>query len=592
MTWITAVRPTPRPPSGGEARGLLRWVCTSNPFYVLSAGLFLAGLYASVEARVGDEQNWALMFGLIAYTLLLALTACLLVRLGGVWDDVRTVLLLIVLMFLATSVTFDGVLVESPSRGVAFYLVGLSFAVGLSEGILRVTGLRLPPLFRAPYHLFLALFFLYPLALSPFVDQPHGEELRWGLFGFSTAAGLVALTLLPAISRGADYVRDNGSPWRWPLFPWVLFGTLGFAVPARAFLLCWSMHLLTGRDSQQLIFGLYFLAPFGLAVAVLLLELALVTRRPGVLAAAMVVPVCLAALAVIDHRAEPVYLGFLNLFTSRLGGDPLSLAVLASAGFYAYASARGVPGAVDAVAAALVALAFIGPQTMSLWAPDVPRPLPILAAAAIQLVVGLQRRNAWRCLAGGCGAAAAALALPEDSFLREAVAFHLALVSVLLVGAGFDDAFGRFLRVAGGALAVLAGLAWAVAPPEGLPPGLASGYGLLLAVVLLAYGLLLRHRPSLAGAGLCLAVWLAAVGGRGYLALRQVVNGLDYIALSMVVFGVAVLISLGKAGALERWLSRRPGEDSHAEIPPTAIQKDAPLAVGAPTGQEIQQPAP
>mgnify|MGYP000126314188 CR=1 FL=1 len=33
-----------------------------------------------------------------------------LVRFGNVWDDVRTVLLLVVLMFLATSVTFDDVL--------------------------------------------------------------------------------------------------------------------------------------------------------------------------------------------------------------------------------------------------------------------------------------------------------------------------------------------------------------------------------------------------------------------------------------------------------------------------------------------------
>ena len=50
------------------------------------------------------------------------MTACLLVRFVGVWDDVRTVLLLVVLMFLATSVTFDEVLARSPARGVACYL--------------------------------------------------------------------------------------------------------------------------------------------------------------------------------------------------------------------------------------------------------------------------------------------------------------------------------------------------------------------------------------------------------------------------------------------------------------------------------------
>ena len=70
----------------------------------------------------------------------------------------------------------------------------------------------------------------------------------WGLFGFSAGAGLVFLTLLPAVRRGSDYVRANGSPWSWPLYPWALFSILAFAVPGRAFLLCWSLHLLDGAD--------------------------------------------------------------------------------------------------------------------------------------------------------------------------------------------------------------------------------------------------------------------------------------------------------------------------------------------------------
>src|ERR1041384_399229 len=99
------------------ARGAVRWVCTNNPFYVLSAGLFLVGLRLSFGARA-LEDVWALMGGLAGYTLLLALTACLLVRFGNVWDDVRTVLLLVVLMFLATSATIDQVLVLTPGRGL------------------------------------------------------------------------------------------------------------------------------------------------------------------------------------------------------------------------------------------------------------------------------------------------------------------------------------------------------------------------------------------------------------------------------------------------------------------------------------------
>ena len=280
MSQLNGVRSASAPPLTGAAQGLIRWVCTSNPFYVLSAGLFLAGLWISFGAQAEAVQTWALMSSLAGYTLLLAVTAYLLVRLANVWDDVRTVLLLVVLMFLATSVTFDEALVLSPGHGVRCCLVGLLFAVAVSEGLLRGTGLRLPALFRVPYYLILALFFLYPLAVSALVEEPRSEPLLWGLFGFSSAAGLVFLTLLPAVRRGADCVLDNGSPWRWPQYPWALFVMLAIAVPGRAVLLCWSMHLI--RELDQLVFGPYFLIPFGLSLTVLLLEFALVSRRrPG-----------------------------------------------------------------------------------------------------------------------------------------------------------------------------------------------------------------------------------------------------------------------------------------------------------------------
>ncbi|MBI1913476.1 MAG: hypothetical protein HYS12_01785 [Planctomycetes bacterium] len=322
------------PPLNWGSRWLLRRLCTDNPFYVLSAALFLVGLWGSFTAKDGAEQTWALLTGLSGYTLLLAVTACLLVRFGNVWDDVRTVLLLVVLMFLATSVTFDAVLVASPGRGIVCCVGGLLIAVTVSEGVLRGIRLALPAWFRGPYYLILALFFLYPLALSPLLARPHSEALRWGLFGFSTAAGLVFLTLLPAVRRGPSYVRVNGSPWRWPLYPWALFGLLALAVPARAFLLCWSLHLLEGVDRDRLIFGPYFLVPFGLCVAILLLEIGIVASHRLVLAVALAAPVGLVALALVGHQPDPIYRGFLRAFAARLGGDPLFLTLLASAGFY------------------------------------------------------------------------------------------------------------------------------------------------------------------------------------------------------------------------------------------------------------------
>jgi hypothetical protein len=553
--------PTAPPPTGGS-RGLLHHVCTNNPFYVISAGLFLGGVRLSLGDPSQAEQTWALMSALAGYTLLLAVAAWLLVRFGNVWDDVRTVLLLVVLMFLATSVSFDEVLVLSPERGHICYLVGLLFAVAVSEGLLRGTRLRLPACFRVPYYLILGLFFLYPLAISPLVDDPHGEPILWGLFGFASAAGLLFLTLLPAARRGPDYVRNNGSPWRWPLYPWVLFGLLACAVPARAFLLCWSLHRLGAYGGlDRLVIGPYFLVPFGLCLTVLLMEIGLASGRRGAVWAALVAPVGLAVLAATGHRSEALYQDFLNLFTARLGGGPLFLTLVASAGFYACAAVRRVPTAVDWLTASLAALAFVGPETHQFDQLVAPQPLPLLAAAALQLGLGLWRRNSCRYLIGTGLAALAALSFPvEDSPVRGPLAFHAGLFVVLLVGAAFDDALARLLRIAGAVVVLVVCMVVMFTRIDVsflVPPEANETYPLVMAAFLAAYSQLIRHRPALVMGTVVLAGWMAQAGWRAYCSLRVLVAGLDYIALSLALLGLAVAISLNKSGARSRWIAAR-----------------------------------
>src|SRR5262245_50452134 len=105
------------------------WVCTKNPFYAISAALMLLGLWISFGNQTNDLENCLLMGGLAAHTLLLAVTAMMLVRFLNLWDDARTVMLLVVLMFLATSVTFDYLLIADPQRGAGFNLFGLGLSI-------------------------------------------------------------------------------------------------------------------------------------------------------------------------------------------------------------------------------------------------------------------------------------------------------------------------------------------------------------------------------------------------------------------------------------------------------------------------------
>jgi hypothetical protein len=314
---------------------------------------------------------------------------------------VRTVLLLVVLMFLATSVTFDELLVMNPARGIPLYLGGLAFAVAVTEGLLRGIRLRLPAGFRVPYYLTLGLFFLYPLALVPVLREPHGEALLWGLFGFSPAAGLVFLTLLPAIRRGRDYLRDNGSPWPWPFYPWSLFVFLAVAVVGRSVLLCWSLHLLDGEGFTQVIFGPYFLVPLGLALTVLVLELGLVSRHRPTQLVALLLPVGLVVLAGIGHRAEPVYREFLDLFTARLGGAPLFLTVLVAAGFYLYAWLRGVPFATRSCSRVRSGYCAATPGGWSPWRASGPRGSPAWAGGRTSCC-GRKWPGSTTCCSGWC----------------------------------------------------------------------------------------------------------------------------------------------------------------------------------------------
>jgi len=136
-------------------------------------------------------------------------------------------------------------------------------------------------------------------------------------------------------------------------------------------------------------------------------------------------------------------------------------------------------------------------------------------------------------------------------------------VAMLLIGALFDDVFAHWLRSAAAVLMVLAGLTtqfFALDLPTDLPVWIWQVYPLFVATVLGGYGWLLRHRLAQAGAVLVFTAWLVAAAWHGYFALRHFVRGLDYLVLSLAVFALAILISLGKSGLLAQWIGARRGK--------------------------------
>jgi hypothetical protein len=202
----------------------------------------------------------------------------------------------------------------------------------------------------------------------------------------------------------------------------------------------------------------------------------------------------------------------------------------------------------------------------------------LLAAATLQLVIGLSRRDGLRSLLGTTGLAAGSaliLTAPDDSTsFYWLVAFPLQVAGLLALGAAFRGRFGQLLRAAAATLLALACLAATfgrINPELGLPPWMILAYPPLAVSVLAAYCLLLRDRPPLAAAAMAGVAWLAAESWHGYEALLAIIPGLNHIALSLALFALALVVSLGKAGVLSRWFGTESGT-----VPGVATVQGAP----------------
>jgi hypothetical protein len=537
------------------ARGLVRVLYTSNPFYVLSADLVFVGLRMSFGSSGPAAESWALAGSLSAYTLLLAATACVLIRLGRLWDDLRTLLLLIVMMFLAIAVSGDDTVAAAPRRGVLGCLVGLAFAVSVSEVVLSTIRLRLPGWYRAAYYAILALVFLYPVALVPLLGDPDNPSLQWALFGFAPMAAIAVTLLIPAARRGRAGVAKNGSPWPWPLYPWSLFVVMVGGLCVRSWSLCVSFHYVEGSRS---IFGPYFLVPIGLAVALVWLEIGIAARRRGITTAASAVPLVLVCLAMAGDRKDWVYHQFLERFIQTLGGSPAYLTMIAAVAFLAYAAWRRVPAAMDLIAVALAGLAVVGPRTIDVSDLVTPHAVPMAAAGLVLAVRAWRRRDSRRALlSSACLVIAATRGAGDLGAVATTwpVALHLTVAALMAVGLMFDDGPGRMARYVGACSLGLMGLDAATGSPRiwpAMPAGLIPWYPLLIAAWAGGFAALVRDRLYFAAAGTSLAAWLLHSGIEMYDQLRKVVVGLDQIAWGMLFFLLAMAISLRKAGLWPR----------------------------------------
>ena len=565
---------SPQPPTRSFASRLPRLICSQNPFYLLSVCFVLHGTAHWFHGESGAAFSpWPLL-GLIAgYIALLAITGFVIVRFGKVWDDARSILLLILLLFVELSLIFDETLVRDPASGRLLLLVGLAFSVGLSELLLCGLRIRLPWLFRLPYHLLLVLLFLYPLLLVSSGPRLSAETASWRIFLFPVAAAVVLLTMLPAIRRGPEYTRHNGTPWLWPWYPWSLFVFLAVCVSFRAYALSLSFDPVLGVSLAAAMkfesaFGEYFLVPLVLAAGVLLLEVGLVSNRRGTIRIAMLVPAVCLYLSLPVAAASGPYDEFLRRLMQQVG-SPVWLTLLAAAAFYGHALLRRVTSAEIMLALTLLIATRVGSQTIDLATLAHPQLWPLVALAAIELMLGLVRVDSHRVFVGLMSAIAAlhfGLKLSGNMALlaEAALPLLLMLATVLFVGAIYRDDFAWLLRISGAPLIVIATLAGAVAGhrlADLLPSWCVPSFVFTMTVIAFAYAVVVRMKlyqlsgllsASMGSLGIAIEMTVTVIRDSGWKGAASFAFGLGWFVL-------AVLISSWKAGWLQNmgtWLRR------------------------------------
>ena len=533
-------------------RDCAKFLFNHNPFYPISAALIMVGLREAMQSWEASAYGaWWLAQWLGAYTILLAVTAVVIIRVGKVWDDARTICLLVVLMFMATSSSFDALCVESPGAARVLLMAGWVFSMGITEWLTRSAGFKFPRLYRGPFYLLLGLFFLFPVLVSSgWLDQ-FGIAAAWRVLSFSCLAGLLALSLLPAIRRGAGYVADNGSPWNWPLYPWSVFFIIAIGVCGRSYLLTLSFQNDLGNESS---FAGYYLVPFALAMLVLIAEVALVHKLETLKQWMLVAPWILVGLASIPGTSGAYYL-FLRDVMLHIG-SPLWLSLMVALGFLIYLGSRRVANYRAATVPVLVALIGIGPQTRTLVEYEPQQAWPLILFAGYHVVMLVRKPTGVRFSFVWLMAVVAACiqwhntALTRGNFVLPA---HLMLIGVWLSCLLFRDAWAMYWRrrlpAVWLALGAIACIVWFNQQSTQWRLGLASYMALLGTLAVFSWfilGMKLWKWSTVSIALVLVAIGLASIGHTWQIDLPT--RAFQSLTLGAVSFLIGGTISAAKAG--------------------------------------------
>ncbi|WP_143543747.1 hypothetical protein [Rhodopirellula sp. MGV] len=273
----------PAEPNGGEipkpestSVSFARFLYNQNPFYLISCLLVIYGCQSFAVSEGGlTEKTTTMVGGLLGYSLLMSVVCIGVVRLAKVWDDARSIFIVVIISLIAMTTGFDELCIGYQSIAQQFAGVTAFAILIITELTLRLSRLRLGLWYRLAYYTYFSALIAAPLLLGDAVANRNDPLANWGSMLFSIAIGISMLVLLPAVRNGAASARDSGTPWSWPLYPLSAFLVMYVLAGVRSHAI-WMSFGFYGRAGT---FEPILLLPLFASALILITEYGLATKQ-------------------------------------------------------------------------------------------------------------------------------------------------------------------------------------------------------------------------------------------------------------------------------------------------------------------------
>lgn len=572
--------------SRATAKKLVDFLYVHNPFYLISAGLFVYGLKSLLrpgsspilfqQGSVGYIEPWGLLASLAGITLLMTVTAILIVRLGRVWEDARSLILIVLLMLFAMTVSMDELLNLLADEGNSIQHLALmfglmaGFSIGTVEAVLRGLRLRLPATYRLPLHLLLLVMIAWPVLLVPEILDVTVSQIQKRIAAFPLVCGVIMLSLLPAAWQGSRRTSSDNCPWTWPLYPWTAFLFLLLAVCLRSYSLTMSFDVLSASGHYwDTSFGLWQLTPILMAAVVILLEIGIRENRHRLQTFCMLVAPVLLPMAWPWIVPWSGFSGFRSATSTILADSPSPVycTLIGLILFYARARSRGVAGAQWGLMVMVLLSTLIQPESfrhrhqspvhidLTSW--------PLLGFAAFDFVVSLRQKSAGKLFLSSVlliliahqQLNASAVTSPWATM----ICLHLLLITSVLIATIYQSEFADILEELAAPALLLTVIISAVTVIRNTGPVDSAAYVVSMTMIAMTMGRLLDWQAMRVVARFMASVCAVVPVSLGLRLAYQLPlpKGSRQLILGLLSFAVAVVISLWKAGLGRRWRLHR-----------------------------------